>query len=241
MSACESCHAGCCRSFAVPVTGADVLRLERDLQIPFWDFACRWADPHGQIARKYAPHFHFEDEPETPFVICLRHVESESFPDTTKCRFLKETPPSEEHPRGLGQCGVYGSRPAACRAFPTKLNASSDLAIIYDVPTRGRTQDSPAYDLCARPWEPADLDPLSTVQDLIVARFEMAFFHQLARHWNRAERPWELFPEFLRLAYAGRVQRENVADVELPDDDSAPQTIPFPSRRSEPDRSIRAA
>ena len=29
MSQCLDCHAGCCRSFAVPITGADVLRIER--------------------------------------------------------------------------------------------------------------------------------------------------------------------------------------------------------------------
>lgn len=237
MSACESCHAGCCRSFAVPITGADILRLERTLQLPFWDFACRWADPQGQIARKYAPHFHFPDEPKTPFVIALRHVDSVTFPGTTKCRFLKETPPSGEHPHGLGQCGVYESRPSACRAFPTKFNATGDLAIIYDVPERGRTGDSPAYQLCPRPWTPADIDPITCLQDLAVAKFEMAFFHQLATAWNRNPHPWELFPDFLRLAYAGRVQTEQAKPAATPeidaDDDASPQTIPFPQRDRE--------
>lgn len=230
MSVCDSCHAGCCRSFAVPVTGADILRLERAEGLDFWDFACRWADPLGHIARNYAPHFHFRDEPQTPFVICLTHVPSVSFPGTTKCRFLKETPPSEEHPNGLGRCGVYEARPGACRAFPTKLNSSNELAVIYDVPERGRAVDSPAYNLCPRPWEPADFEPISTLQDLVVARFEMNFFHQLARVWNRAPRDWGLFPEFLRLAYAGRVVKEQPQEVVETEEAAEPQTLPFPGR-----------
>src|SRR5690606_34649025 len=31
MGLCSGCHAGCCRSFAVPVSGADVLRIETRL------------------------------------------------------------------------------------------------------------------------------------------------------------------------------------------------------------------
>ncbi len=84
------CHAGCCRSFAVPVTGADILRIQREQQLSFWDFVCRWEDPESKIARNYAPHFHFADEPDTPFVVCLTHTASQSFPETSKCGFLVE-------------------------------------------------------------------------------------------------------------------------------------------------------
>ena len=93
MSPCESCHAGCCRSFAIPLSGADIIRLENGLGLTFWDFACRWADPEGIIAQNYAPHFFFEDEPQTPFVITLIHDESIYFPATTRCRYLVEGQP----------------------------------------------------------------------------------------------------------------------------------------------------
>ena len=235
MSVCESCHAGCCRSFAVPVTGADVLRIERDLGLTFWQFACRWADPNGSIARKYAPHFHFADEPQTPFVICLQHAASQFLTGTTRCQFLTECAPDPEHPLGVARCGIYASRPAACRVFPTRLNETAELAIIYDVPPRGRVSDDPAYDLCPRQWEPADLDPLDTLQSLVVAKYEMAFFHQLAQMWNRAPRPWNLFPDFLRLAYAGRVLREE------PQSHAEPDTIKLPVVASAPDDRRRAA
>jgi Fe-S-cluster containining protein len=227
MSQCDSCHAGCCRSFAVPVTGADVLRIERELGLAFWDFVCRWADPHGSIARKHAPHFYFADEPQTPFVVCLTHAKSHYLNGTSKCRFLNECQPDAEHPLGVARCGIYASRPMACRAFPTKLNQTGELAIIYDIPSHGRNQENAVYDLCPGEWKPSDLDPLQTVQDLVVAKYEMAFFHQLARLWNRAPRSWSLFPDFLTLAYSGRIIREEDAA-----ENAEPETIKFPAVRT---------
>lgn len=224
MSVCAGCHAGCCRSFAVPVTGADILRIERDSELSFWDFVCRWADPQGTIAQKYAPHFHFADEPETPFVICLRQTESVFFPRTSKCRFLREGAPSPEQPLGEARCGVYGCRPAACRVFPTKFSRSGQLAVLTDVPCRGRSGEEPLYSLCPRPWEPRDVDPVAALQDLVVARFEMNFFHQLADGWNRRPGQWEVFPDFLRLIYSRRVGREPPAEA------AEQQPVPAPHR-----------
>jgi Fe-S-cluster containining protein len=224
MTPCHSCHAGCCRSFAVPVTGADIITIERRLGLSFWDFVCRWADPRGRIARNYAPHFFFPDEPTTPFVICLTHVASELFPETTKCRFLVEGPPDDEHPAGAARCGIYDARPAACRVFPTRFDPAGELVLLQDVPARGRSDDHPVYDLCPRPWETADLDPIQAPRDLAVAKHEMHFFSQLARVWNRAPQPWTAFPEFLHLVYANRIQRDPA--------DEAPATVPFPNHRS---------
>lgn len=214
MSPCESCHAGCCRSFAVPVTGADLLRIERDLGYRLEETLCRWKDPNGVIARDRAPQFRFSDDPQTPYVIGLQHEQSSFFSGTTRCQFLIEGTPDARHPLGIARCGIYGSRPAACRTFPARLNPTGELAILDDVPRRGRDGDHPAYELCPRPWEPADVDPLEAVQDLIVTRFEAAFFTQLAELWNRNPRVWEVFPEFLRRAYAGRVQ-STASDVRV--------------------------
>ena len=207
MSQCLDCHAGCCRSFAVPITGADVLRIERQLGLNFWQFACRWADPDGKIARKYAPHFYFNDEPQTPFVLCLRHEASEFHPGTTKCRFLMESEPTRDQPRGQARCGAYASRPMACRAFPTKFNMTGELAVIHDVPAQGR-ENLPIYSLCPRQWKPEEIDPLQAPQDLAVAKYEMDFFRSMAAIWNRVPRPFAVFPEFLRLVYQNRVMRE---------------------------------
>jgi Fe-S-cluster containining protein len=236
MSPCEGCHAGCCRSFAVPVTGADILRIQRELQLSFWDFICRWEDAAGKIARNYAPHFHFADEPETPFVICLTHAASQSFPETSKCRFLVEQPPTPERPLGTASCGIYQNRPSACRAFPTKFNETDELAVIYDVPPSGRAANQhQAYTLCSREWEPADFDSLELLPALAVAKFEMRFFHQLALIWNRQPRSWGLFPDFLALVYSNRIlRRQTEAEEE-------PETLAFPTPKPPMESPIRRA
>ncbi|GAB4152383.1 MAG: hypothetical protein Tsb009_28260 [Planctomycetaceae bacterium] len=222
MAPCENCHAGCCRSFAIPITGADIIRIERGLNLNFWDFACRWADPDGKIALKYAPHFFFEDDPETPYVICLEHQQSHFRPRTTKCRFLTEGQPDDENPLGQARCGIYHQRPAACRVFPTKLNDTGDLAILHDIPDTARNADEPVYDLCPSTWKASDLDSISTMQTLVIAKFEMVFFQQLADIWNRKPRPWRVFPEFLRLVYEKRVTVETADEL---DDAPEPEII----------------
>lgn len=205
MSVCEGCHSGCCRAFAVPVTGADILRIVQHRELSFWDFACRWADPEGIISRNHAPQFYFDDEPGKPFVICLKHDPSELFPRATRCHFLVEEPADAAHPLGTAHCGIYNERPSACRVFPTRLSSQGDLAIIYDVPANGRANGEAAYQLCPRPWNTSDVDPIQQVQDLVVLRFEIEFFHKLAVAWNADPGDWLMFPDFLVDVYQGRV------------------------------------
>ena len=228
MSLCAGCHAGCCRSFAVPVTGADILKVMARQSLSFWDFVCRWADPQGLIARNHAPHFHFRDDPQTPYVICLLQNSSQQFAGSDKCRFLEEQPATAEQPQGTAHCGIYENRPGACRAFPVQLNATSDLAVIYDVPKSGRPDAGPAYQLCPRPWTPDDIDPIQHIQDLVVARYEMNFFHVLAQSWNQQPGSWKLFPDFLQLVYAQRIRPSS--ELEMVDEtDAGPKTIPMTS------------
>ena len=201
---CEGCHGGCCRSFAVPLTGADVFRLTAATGLGFWEVACRWPDADGKISRKYAPALHFADEPAAT-VLALAHQDSSALPGSTRCRFLGETAPDDSHPLGVGRCGVYGDRPAACRSFPTRFAADGNLVTVHDVPDRGREGVHPAYELCPRPWTAADVDPLEAPAQLAAARWEMDFFRQVAAAWNRAARPSAALPAYLEAVYAGRV------------------------------------
>jgi hypothetical protein len=227
VSPCIGCHAGCCRSFAIPVTGADILRIERELGLSFWEFVCRWEDRDGRISSGQAPHFHFADEPDTPFTLCLLQAESRTFPATSRCRFLDEEPPTLEHPLGTARCGIYGQRPGACRVFPTRFNATGALAVLHDVPERARPEsEGDAYQLCPRPWEVSDIDPLAAPQELILLRYEMQFFREVAAVWNRSPGQWRIFPDFLRQVYSNRVVRvsstDSVAGSVAPlDDDSS--------------------
>lgn len=204
-SPCESCHAGCCRSFAAPISGADIIKIEQSYELSFWDFACRWADPQGTIAKNVAPHFRFDDDPDTPFVICLAHETSQQFPGTTKCGFLIEGDTDTDQSFGKAHCQVYENRPMTCRNFPMKLNNSGDLAILYDVPKPGRDGGHRAYDLCPEPLQPSDFDPIQSVQELVISKYEMQFFQQVADIWNRQPGEWKMFPEFLHFVYAERI------------------------------------
>ncbi len=235
MGICDSCHAGCCRAFAVPVTGADIIAIQRKLGLAFEDFVRRMPDPSGRIGAGAVPHFTFEDSPETPYVICLTHAPSPFHARSTKCRFLIECPPDAESPLGRARCGIYGVRPSACRVFPTKFNATNDLAVVVDIPDRMRETTNPAYTLCPRPWEPEDVDPIQSVQDLAVIKYELAFFRQVAKIWNRSPASWEAFPQFLQIVYSKRVGREDPAEAE----DDGPVTLPF--RKPAERRAFRSA
>lgn len=228
MSQCATCHAGCCRSYVVPLTGADILRIMADQTLSFWDFACRWADPQGTIALKYAPHFFFRDAPQVPFVISLIQEASRNFPQTARCKFLDEGSPTAEHPLGISKCGIYDSRPSACRVFPTKFDRAGELAILCDIPTQGPAGSDSPYRLCSKPWQPQDLDPIRHVQDLVVARYEMDFFFKLARSWNARPGDWRLFPEFLQLVYANRVlPKDHEADAHHEAEGDSSSVLPF--------------
>ena len=233
MGLCDTCHAGCCRAFAVPVTGADVIAIQRRLGLPFEEFVRRMPDPDGRIANGAVPHFSFDDSPETPYVICLNHAPSEFHANSTKCRFLIECAPDQEFPLGRARCGIYPVRPSACRVFPTKFNATHDLVIVCDIPQRMRQNNNPAYTLCPRPWQPEDVDPIQSVQDLAVLKYELAFFRQVADVWNRSPGSWRAFPQFLDIVYSKRVGRED------PVEDEGPVTLPFPN--SPEQRALQAA
>ena len=81
-------------------------------------------------------------------------------------------------------------------------------------PRRPARRSHPAYDLCPREWEADEVDPIQSVQDLVVTKYEFAFFAEIARAWNQSPRPWQAFPDFLRIVYSNRVQRETDHDRE---------------------------
>jgi len=218
----------------MPLTGADIVTIGRRLGLSFWDFVCRWADPTGQIANGLVPHFFFSDTPGTPYVICLLQSDSVFLPGTTKCRFLIEGPPDDAHPLGQARCGIYGARPSACRIFPTKFSAAGDMAILCNVTSTAPSGRHPAYDLCPRAWELGDLDPVQSVQDLVVTKYEIAFFTKIARSWNQSPQSWNVFPDFLHIVYAHRVRHETDADRRPAEKDIAANVPFFPADRLGP-------
>jgi len=197
---CTSCHAGCCRAYAVPLTGRDIFRIVTELKVPFWKFVCRWADASCAISRGVAPHFFFDDDCRTPYVIGLLQTESRIFPGTRKCGFLEETDPSGKSARGTGQCSIYEHRPTACRIFPSRIDEAGALGVYTAREPVGEFQHA-AYELCPRSWSVFDIDPVAALHDLRQCADEMELFHAIAQRWNDEPGPWPFFPDFLELIY----------------------------------------
>lgn len=197
---CGTCHAGCCRAHVVPLTGGDIFRIVTQLKVPFRRFVRRWADPLCAISRGVAPHFFFNDDRRTPYVIGLVQTESEAFPGTRKCGFLDETEAGHAAPRGTGRCSIYEHRPLACRIFPSNVGEAGDLGVLA-------VQQPPAepshavYELCPHPWSISDHDPIAALQSLRDCADEMELFHAIAHRWNDEPGPWPLFPDYLELIF----------------------------------------
>jgi Fe-S-cluster containining protein len=102
MHPCEGCAADCCRHFQVVVLGWDVYRLARDLQLP----------PESFIELQGA------DQPDISHQLVLdvearerRYHRLALKKERGGCVFLLSLD-------GRGRCGVYASRPDACRSYP---------------------------------------------------------------------------------------------------------------------------
>lgn len=218
MNACRTCHAGCCRSFAVPVTGSEILRLMRGTGLPFEAVADRWPDPADRISRGVAPHWRFEDSPETPWVLALKHRESGLHQGTSMCGFLTEfevqSAGSKAASTGCGttaaRCSVYEQRPLACRLFPFARSAEGAIHFPPQ-PAFGRDEPHTAYRLCPHPESPDEATARELHRAFDVAAVEMAFFRGAARIWNAEPRPWSMFPDFLEAIEEIRAARRNIA------------------------------
>ncbi|MFQ5734410.1 MAG: YkgJ family cysteine cluster protein [Planctomycetaceae bacterium] len=202
---CSDCRAGCCRSFVVPLTGPDVIRIQRDYGLSFWDFVARWDDPTGEVSRGVTPHFRFEDLPQNRFVIGLLHKTSEAFPTATRCRFLSESVDGEAGGCASAKCSIYAGRPLTCRIVPARLDADGEVGG-REVPEFGRPESHEAYRLCPRVWDRDDFDPQQIRRELSQITDEMQQLHLVAECWNRKLRPWTSLPTFLQLLYAADVQ-----------------------------------
>jgi Fe-S-cluster containining protein len=107
---CFTCDAPCCTSYVVPLSGFDVWRLVRGLQLPFTEVA--EARDERAVGDGFAV-----DGSERRLGFFLRTREAEV------CRFLLTLP------SGKQRCGIHGSRPMACRIYPWKPTENSQLGV----------------------------------------------------------------------------------------------------------------
>jgi Fe-S-cluster containining protein len=113
MNPCQGCAADCCRHFQVVVLGWDVYRLSRDLGLP----------PESFIELQGAA------EPDRSHQLVLdvearerRYHRLALKKERGGCVFLLSLD-------GKGRCGVYHSRPQACRTYPALIGDSDLLTL----------------------------------------------------------------------------------------------------------------
>jgi Fe-S-cluster containining protein len=177
----------------------------------------------------------FED---TQFFIALKRVESRLIPGTLKCYFLQEWQRSEavtargEHPGSklAARCGIYGSRPLMCRAYPSFLHEGA-LGYVTNPAPSELSKSHEIYTLCPEKWEAAAVgtDSTQVLHQLVLNRYEIDFQNKLVEEWNAAPRTLNEFFPFAVNCYGNRF-RVVPEMVTTPSVASSPveQTMPLP-------------
>ncbi|HSA07283.1 MAG TPA: YkgJ family cysteine cluster protein [Candidatus Gastranaerophilales bacterium] len=218
MKVCKACAGGCCRAFNVPITGFDILRIMRTIDIdPF--FFCGVEEISGERLEKGLekdPLFIFTDSGEPKYYeIYLKRVFSKCYEMSLKCIFLQEWDAkelgSQEVEGIIGRCGIYDCRPLACRNYPAKIDKENKLSMYnpyyeHTNPENKRWKSLP-YGLCPRPVE---LDDFKAgvdeyIKNLVHGNHELEFFIELSKKWNETPDISDKFIEFLEKEYKYRL------------------------------------
>lgn len=98
---CNRCDARCCRTYVVPLNGADIRRLSEHLRTPIHEWCV--LEPLSEPIREYA-YFSIRLKGEERFIPCLKR-------ENGACTFLRRS-----NPRAA--CGIHDARPGMCRSYP---------------------------------------------------------------------------------------------------------------------------
>ena len=218
MKVCKNCAGGCCRAFNIPITGFDILRIMKTIDIdPF--FYCGIEEVIGENLEKSlgtVPLFLFTDNGEPGYYeIFMKRIMSKCYEGTPKCIFLQEWDAkkynSVELEGIIGRCGIYDCRPLACRIYPSKIGKDGKLFMDnpyfeHTNPENKRWQDLP-YGLCPRPIEKEDFSAGvdEYIKNLAHGDYELNFFVELSKKWNKNPDISDKFIDFLKEEYNDRL------------------------------------
>jgi Fe-S-cluster containining protein len=185
-AACLSCREKtCCSYYVVSVTGSDVWRIMRALQLSPADFLRYWETAEEAPGR-------FLLRPEGPYCELVLAKRPMPEPLASPCVFLTRT--SDGH----GVCGLGDLRPGQCQAYPVYLE-DGRVRLIND--PRG----------CVRTWSYGDVD-LARERDRFRRLAAEQEEHQATvAEWNRRvrearrERAFEEFCAYLANRHAEEV------------------------------------
>lgn len=216
---CDTCHAGCCRTYNVFITAHDALTIAQDLALPVAEFVTFLAADEQQARQFPADHqspmiFSDPGKENARFFLMLKKVESGLIPGTLKCFFLQEWKRQDpianrgDHPgaRIAGRCGVYGSRPLLCRTFPSTLHENGAVGFISTPQPTEVEKTNEIYKLCPEKWTPQAFssDPTKVLHTLVLSRYETDFQNRAVAEWNAKPGLMKDFFPYMLAAYGNR-------------------------------------
>jgi len=215
MTICAECHAGCCRRFNINLTGVDILRISKTLDMDYKSFTqFNPVKPENvEKEQKKTALFLFKDfdEGKIYYRICMKLANSLLFPDSFKCMFLHEwngeTLGLDNVPNVISRCGIYDIRPSACAVFPSELKKNNLIGITSNPNFFFEPSENPGYKLCPKNVNEDDFADCSgnLIKTLVLQRYEMDYFRSIAVIWNEDPKPVDYFYAFLESAYKNRV------------------------------------
>jgi len=214
MLICESCHSGCCRKYAVALTGYDILNISKTLKIDPLSFIEISPVENIEYQSTYTTLFKFTDENSDIFYrFNLKMNESQLVPGTIKCQFLLEwhNDPSNPCIEGIiAKCGIYNCRPFVCTAYPAKFDITEKRGIIVNVGSKSESSEHRIYNLCPEKITGEDIADSSDqiMKALIMRKYELEYFKNLADYWNQKPGSLSDFLIFMTNVYQNRVVLE---------------------------------
>ncbi|MEW5819432.1 MAG: hypothetical protein AB1782_04515 [Cyanobacteriota bacterium] len=213
MSICYTCHSNCCRKLDFVLTGFDILKISKALELGPQFFTEIVEIKNKKDLEKIKLHyaiFNFSDNfNKNPFYFKLKKVSSSLIQDTLKCIFLQEwnITGSINESGIIGRCGIYSCRPFECYSFPAKYNEIEKNIIIEDVKAKYYQNKEEAYKLCSEKFQLTDFQNSSDelVSNINNENYEKEFFKQIAIKWNNNPGSIETFFKHLEKFYQQRI------------------------------------
>lgn len=147
----------CCHYYRVSLTGADVWRIARHLQLPWYDYIVYQA-----MEEREARYFLLQSDG-VYYDMWLHHTEYAQ--EGTPCVFLVST--NDHH----AVCGLGSLRPTQCASYPV-YEANDVISLIND--TEG----------CVRAWSYGDIDQRER-QQVHRMNDELRVYEALVADWNQ--------------------------------------------------------
>lgn len=214
MLICETCHAGCCRNFAIGLTGYDILNIHTTLKVDYSSFIQIIPVQNEEDIKyqaKYAALFRFSDcETGIYYRFSMRMSKSPIITDTIKCIFLMEwlnEPLNPSNDKINSKCGIYNCRPLICSTFPSKFDMTGKQGIIFNVNSSNLNQGNPIYNQCPRKITEQDIADSKDqiMKNLIMRKYEGDYFQNLSDYWNQKPGTIKEFFAFIKNVYQNRI------------------------------------